>query len=102
MSFPLDVFPAETATNELKPMLSPNGKLIAMNETSRLEAMDAVVNLRDIESVLKQQQARANQPKSFRPFKLKYTRAEDVRKRLTRCWALLRRRCPVCPVSRAE
>ncbi len=78
VSFSLDAFPAETAMNELKPMLSPNGKLTAMNETNRLEAMDAVINLRDIDSVLKQQQARANRPKSFREFKLKYARAEDV------------------------
>jgi type II secretory pathway component GspD/PulD (secretin) len=78
VSFPLESFAADTAMNELKPMLSPNGKLTAMNETSRLEAMDAVINLRDIDSVLKQQQARANRPKSFREFKLKYARAEEV------------------------
>jgi type II secretory pathway component GspD/PulD (secretin) len=78
VSFPLDSFPAEAAAGELKTMLSPNGKLTAMNESNRLEAMDAAVNLRDIESVLKQQQARANRPKTFREFKLKFARAEEV------------------------
>jgi hypothetical protein len=83
VSFPLEMFSAETAMIELKPMLSPNGKLFAMNETGRLEAMDAVLNLRDIDAVLCQQQARASQPKTFREFKLRYARAGEVHKLLT-------------------
>jgi type II secretory pathway component GspD/PulD (secretin) len=94
VSFPLETFSAEAAKNELTPMLSPNGKLFALNETSRLEAMDAVVNLRDIESVLKQQQARASQPKTFREFKLKYARAADVHKLLS---ALVGSESPAMP-----
>ncbi len=94
VSFPLDAFPADTAASELKPMLSPNGKLTAMNETNRLEAMDAVVNLRDIDSVLTQQQARANRPKSFREFKLKYARGEEV---LTLLNTLLGQESPKMP-----
>lgn len=82
VSFPLEMFSAEAATSELKPLLSPNGKLFAMNETSRLEAMDAVLNLRDVDAVLRQQQASASQPKTFRTFKLKYARAEEVHKTL--------------------
>ncbi len=83
VSFPLEMFSPETAMNELKPMLSPNGKLSALPETSRLEAMDAVLNLRDVDALLRQQQARASQPKTFREFKLRYARAEDVHKLLT-------------------
>ena len=44
VSFPLEMLSAEAAKNELTPMLSPNGKLFALTETGRLEAMDAVLN----------------------------------------------------------
>ncbi len=76
VSFPLVSLVAETAAEELKPMLSPNGRLTPLNETNRLEVMDAVTNLRDIDAVLKQQQSDENQPRSFREFKLKHARAE--------------------------
>ena len=33
----------EQAVEELKPMMSPNGKLTALKSTNRLEAMDAVI-----------------------------------------------------------
>ena len=81
VSFPLGSLAAETAAEELKPMVSPNGWLTAMNETNRLEVMDAVTNLRDIDAVLKQQ-ADDNQPRSFREFKLKHTRADEVHRLL--------------------
>ena len=68
--------------DELKPMLSPNGKLSSLNETNRLEVMDAVTNLRDIDAVLKQQQSDENQPRSFREFKLKHSRASEVHRLL--------------------
>ena len=78
VSFPLVSLLAETAAEDLKPMLSPNGRLTSLNEMNRLEAMDAVANLRDIEGVLKRQQSDANQPRSFREFKLKHARADEV------------------------
>jgi type II secretory pathway component GspD/PulD (secretin) len=77
VSFPLASMLAEGVADELKPMLSPNGRLNAMNETNRLEVMDAVTNLRDIDSVLKQQ-LDENQPRSFHEFKLKHARANEV------------------------
>ena len=78
MSFPLVSVVAETVADELKPMLSPNGKLNSLNETNRLEVMDAVTNLRDIDAVLKQQQSDEIQPRTFREFKLKHSRASEV------------------------
>ena len=72
-----EILVAETAVDELKPMLSPNGKLTPLTETNRLEAMDAVTNLRDIYAVLKEQQS-AGQDRSVREFKLKYARAGEV------------------------
>jgi len=82
VSFPLVSLLAETAADDLKPMLSPNGHLTPLNEINCLEAMDAVMNLRDIDAVLKQQ-ADENQPRSFREFKLKYARADVVHRMLT-------------------
>jgi type II secretory pathway component GspD/PulD (secretin) len=82
VSFPLATLLAETAAEELKPMLSPNGHMTALSETNRLEAMDAVQNLREIEAVLKQE-AEDDQPRSFREFKLKYARADEVNQLLS-------------------
>jgi len=82
VSFPLVSLEAETAVDDLKPMLSPNGRLASLSEMNCLEAMDAVTNLRDIGAVLKRQ-ADENQPKSFREFKLKHAHAPEVRRLLT-------------------
>jgi len=82
VSFPLVSLLAETVAEDLKPMLSPNGRLTPLNEINRLEAMDAVMNLRDIDAVLKQQ-ADESQPRSFREFKLKHVRADEVHRLLT-------------------
>ena len=81
VSFPLAALTAETAVDELKPMLSPNGRLIPLPETNRLETMDAVTNLRDIDAVLRQR-SDENQPRSFREFKLKHARADEVHRLL--------------------
>ncbi len=55
--FPLDWMLAETLVEELKPMVSSNGKLTAMKGTNRLEAMDAVINLRYLQSVISEEQS---------------------------------------------
>ena len=63
-------------------MLSPNGRLTSLNETNRLEAMDAVQNLREMAAVLKQE-AEEDQPRSFQEFKLKFARADEVKQLLS-------------------
>ena len=78
VSFPLVCLTAESAVDELKPMLSPNGKLTPLPETNRLEAMDAVANLRDIHEVLTEQQSAESQHRQLREFKLQYARASEV------------------------
>jgi type II secretory pathway component GspD/PulD (secretin) len=52
VSFPMDWLIAEEAVDEFKPLLSPYGKLHAMNSTNRLEAVDAVINLRELHRLL--------------------------------------------------
>jgi len=77
-SFKLDWLIAESTVEELKPMLSPHGKLTGLKHTNRLEAIDAVVNLREVYSVLKDEQSNRGQERLVREFKLTYTRADEV------------------------
>lgn len=78
VSFQLDWMLAEQAAEELKPMLSPHGKLHPFKNTNRLEALDAVANLREIYELLRQEQSDRGQDRLMREFPLTYVRASDV------------------------
>lgn len=78
VSFELDWLLAEQAVEELKPMKSPNGTLTALKNTNRIEAMDAVINLREIYQLLQQEQSDSGQDKLIREFVLEHARAADV------------------------
>jgi type II secretory pathway component GspD/PulD (secretin) len=82
VSFALDWLMADSAVEELKPMLSPNGKLTALKTTNRLEAIDAVVNLREILEILKEEQSDTGLERVFREFKLHHSDCEEVLKHL--------------------
>jgi type II secretory pathway component GspD/PulD (secretin) len=82
VSFQLDSLTAETATEELKPMLSPNGKLQALKATNRIEALDAVINLREIREVLAHEQTQKGRKRLVQQFALQYARASDVLEQL--------------------
>ena len=82
VSFPTGSLLAEEAQKELKEMLSGHGKLTALKMTNRLEAVDAVVNLQQIYSVLKQEQTDDGEQGLVSIFHLQYTRAADVRAQL--------------------
>ncbi len=82
VSFPLEWLLAEDAVEELKPMMSPNGKLVPLTATNRLEAMDAVANLQDIYRVLKEEQSGSGQERLVREFLLENSLAEQVVKQL--------------------
>ncbi|MCR4411548.1 MAG: hypothetical protein NUV77_03875, partial [Thermoguttaceae bacterium] len=82
VSFPLDWMVADSAVEELKPMLSPNGKLTALRATNRIEAMDAVVNLREIHALLNAEQSNQGQERLVREFVLEHARATDVHEQL--------------------
>ncbi len=82
VSFQLERMTADSADDELKPMLSPNGKLIPLKLTNRLEAVDAVVNLREIDDLLRSEQSAAGKQRSVEEFILKYVRAEEVQEQL--------------------
>jgi type II secretory pathway component GspD/PulD (secretin) len=78
ISFALKSMLASEAVEELAPMKSPNGKLVALSRTNRLEAMDTVINLREIRDVIRDEQSGEDDKRLVRPFPLKYVKAEDV------------------------
>jgi len=82
VSFRLDWLLASRAAEELKPMLSPNGKLTALTTTNRLEAIDSVADLRQIAGVLRDEQSGEGQQHLVRKFVLHHTRASEVREQL--------------------
>jgi type II secretory pathway component GspD/PulD (secretin) len=82
VSFPLDSLTANETVQELAPMKSPNGTLTPLPETNRLEAMDAVINLREIFALLKEEQSDDSQHRLIRTFTLYHARAADVRQQL--------------------
>jgi type II secretory pathway component GspD/PulD (secretin) len=75
VSFRLDWLPADKAVEEFKPMMSPKGKLFPLKSTNRLEAVDAVENLKEISRLLEEEQKASGGVKIF---ELRYTRAPDV------------------------
>jgi type II secretory pathway component GspD/PulD (secretin) len=82
VSFPLEWLIAEKTVDELKPMLSPNGKMTALKSTNRLEAIDAVVNLRDIRDVLLEEQSNQGRERLVQEFRLEHVRAAEVLEQL--------------------
>lgn len=78
VSFALDWMLADKAAEEFKPYLSPRGKLVPLPTTNRLEAMDAVVNLRELARLLREEQSPKGQERLVREFVLQYARAEET------------------------
>jgi len=76
--FPLDWLLAETAVEELQPMLSEHGKLNPLKVTNRLEAIDTVRNLLEIRRLLDDEQSDDGQERLVKVFALRYTRADEV------------------------
>ncbi len=98
VSFKLDWLLADGAVEELTPMKSPNGKLTAMKSTNRIEAMDAVINLREIHSLLEQEQSETGQDNLIQEFELQHARASDVMTSLQELLGLESKK-PAMPMS---
>jgi len=103
VSFTLDWLLAETAAEELEPMLSPNGKLTALTATNRLEAIDAVANLREIFAVLQEEQSVGSQESLVQEFVLQHARATDVHEYLIGLLGMeSKSSAPTRPMSREQ
>jgi len=78
VTFPLDWMIAEEAAVEFKPLISPYGQLFPMGSSNRLEAIDAVVNLRELHRLLKRAEADEARRERVVEFRLKHRKAEEV------------------------
>ena len=99
VSFELEWMLATEAAEELKPMLSPNGKLTALPATNRLEAMDAVLNLQQVYQVLEEEQSDTGQDRLVREFELKHTSAKEVVEHLNTLLGIETKKGPTGPMS---
>ncbi len=70
---------AEKLAEELKPMISKNGRLTALVTTNRIEAMDAAVNLRQVAHLLQQERDSVSREALAPEFKLRYLPAEEAK-----------------------
>ncbi len=78
MLFDLDWLMADAVAEEIKPVLSPHGKVVASKTLNRLDVMDTVGNLRRIRDVLAEEQSTNTQGRLVRQFKLKHTTAAEM------------------------
>ncbi len=73
---------AEKLAEELKAMVSENGKLTALTTTNRIEAIDAAITLRQIAQLLAQEQNAASRESLVPEFRLRHIPAEEAKKLL--------------------
>lgn len=78
ISFPLEWMIAEEAAKEFLPLMSPYGKLFPMVSSNRLEAMDAVINLREVQRLLSRAEKDEGRRERIAEFRLKYRKADEV------------------------
>ncbi len=78
VSFALDWMLAESAVNELAPMLSPYGRLVPLSRTNRIEAMDIAGNLREVRDLLAGEESDTSQERLVTEFVLEHTSALDI------------------------
>lgn len=74
----LDWLVADSAAEEIKPMLSPYGKVTALKTTNRLDVLESAGNLRRIVELIDEEQSDNGQQRLVREFRLKHTRAAEV------------------------
>jgi len=78
-SFVLDTLIAKELEEQLKPLISPeHGRLNAVASLNRLEAMDTVANLRQIQKYLEMEKSDIGQDRVMQEFFLKHTRASET------------------------
>ncbi|WP_372899165.1 secretin N-terminal domain-containing protein, partial [Stieleria sp.] len=70
---------SEKMAEELKPMISSNGRLTALTTTNRIEAMDAAINLRQVVQLLEQERNQSSREALAPEFRLRYIPAETAK-----------------------
>lgn len=82
VSLPLASLIADEIIEELKMLISANGKLIPLASTNRLEAMDAAGNLQELYRILNEEQSDEARSDLAREFPLEFVRAAEVKTQL--------------------
>jgi type II secretory pathway component GspD/PulD (secretin) len=82
VSFRLVWMLAEQAAQEFKPVLSAKARLLALKTTNRLEAIDAVENLKQLAEILDEEQGQGAGDRLVKEFDLRYTRAPEILEQL--------------------
>ncbi len=82
VNFALKWMMAHQAVEELKPLLSSHAKLTALSTSNRVEAIDAVINLRELRRFLEDEQSTESQEELVREFPLKHVRAEEIKEQV--------------------
>lgn len=80
VTFVLDTLVVDDIIEEFKSLMSKNGKLVSLSATNRIEAMDAAVNLQDIQRILNDEQSPAAIADLAREFVVQHiaaTKAKD-------------------------
>ncbi len=78
VSFALDWLLAGATVAELSPMLSPYGKLVALEKTNCIEAMDSASNLRAIRDLIQREESGNSQERLVSEFVLQHTNATEM------------------------
>ncbi len=82
VSLPLASLIADEIIEELKMLISANGKLIPLASTNRLEAMDTAGNLQELSRILNEEQSDEARSDLAREFLLQFVRASEVKNQL--------------------
>jgi type II secretory pathway component GspD/PulD (secretin) len=89
---------AEKLAEELKPMISANGKLTALKTTNRIEAMDAATNLAQIAKLLEQEHSSSSREALAPEVKLRYLSAVDAKEMLEQFLGVVKKKAtPLTP-----
>jgi type II secretory pathway component GspD/PulD (secretin) len=94
VNFPLDWMIAEEAATEFKPLVSPYGQLFPIASSNRLEAMDAVVNLRELHRLLTRAEADEGRRERVAEFRLQHRKAVEVAVKVRQLLGLPREETP--------
>lgn len=97
VTFPLTWMLADEAATEFKPLISPYGQLFPMASSNRLEAMDAVANLREMYRVLTRAEGDETRRERVAEFRLKHRKAEEVAVKVRQLLGLPPESAPTTP-----
>ncbi|MEZ6071586.1 MAG: secretin N-terminal domain-containing protein [Pirellulales bacterium] len=76
--FDLNRLRADAVSEELKPLMSPHGKVTPMKTTNRIEVVETAGNMRRLREMLADEQGASGQELEIREFPLQYVHADDV------------------------